>query len=428
MKPPHPSKSTEYKHLRAQAALPGRGGIARIWAALWNTVGGLREGLGTEAAIKQEVAITLIAVPLSFLIATNLWIWVALIGSLLFLLAVEFLNTAIERLCNHVQPELHAAIRVTKDLGSAAVFFAIALAALIWIAALLRTLRVLTAGSRDMAAPASNWQLRDSERVIKGNEALLGKKHLIVGMTRIRNEALILPDTLDYLATQVDAIVAYDDASTDETVDILRKHPKVALIVANQAWEKDVAARKLAEGRHRGLLLDMARSELPHDWMFCFDPDERVTGDLPSFVASLEADASDAVRVQLFDAYMTPEDCAPYAPDLPLLHFRKFYGPEQRDILMLWRNRPEIHFAEGHGRTPGGMERVKIDLHCQHYGKSLSVDHWEETCDYYIRHFPFETYGKKWTERKGQAIHTESDFKRPLYEWGETLFANAVRI
>jgi glycosyltransferase involved in cell wall biosynthesis len=279
-----------------------------------------------------------------------------------------------------------------------------------------------------MAAPVSNWQLRDSERVIKGNEALLGKKHLIVGMTRIRNEALILPDTLDYLATQVDAIVVYDDASTDDTVDILRKHPKVALVVANQSWEKDVAARKLAEGRHRGLLLDMARSELPHDWMFCFDPDERVTGSLPSFVAGLEADASDAVRVQLFDAYMTPEDCAPYAPDLPLLHFRKFYGPEQRDILMLWRNRPEIHFAEGHGRTPGGMERVKIDLHCQHYGKSLSVDHWEETCDYYIRHFPFETYGRKWTERKGQAIHTESDFQRPLYEWGEELFANAVRI
>jgi len=279
-----------------------------------------------------------------------------------------------------------------------------------------------------MAAPLSNWQLRDSERVINGNEALLGKKHLIVGMTRIRNEALILPDTLDYLATQVDAIVVYDDASTDDTVDILRKHPKVALIVANQAWEKDIAARKLAEGRHRGLLLDIARSELPHDWMFCFDPDERVMGSLPSFVAGLEADASDAVRVQLFDAYMTPEDCAPYAPDLPLLHFRKFYGPEQRDILMLWRNRPEIHFAEGHGRTPGGMERVKIDLHCQHYGKSLSVDHWEETCDYYIRHFPFETYGRKWTERKGQAIHTESDFQRPLYEWGEELFANAVRI
>jgi diacylglycerol kinase (ATP) len=41
------------------------------------------------------------------------------------------MNTAIERLCNHVQPETHAAIKVTKDLGSAAVLFAIALTALI---------------------------------------------------------------------------------------------------------------------------------------------------------------------------------------------------------------------------------------------------------------------------------------------------------
>ena len=172
----------------------------------------------------------------------------------------------------------------------------------------------------------------------------------------------------------------------------------------------------------------MAQAELPHDWMFCFDPDERVTGDLRSFVKDPEADDCDAVRVQLFDAYMTPEDRAPYRPDLPLLHFRRFYGPEQRDIMMLWRNRPEIHFTEGHGRTPDGMSKVKTDLYCQHYGKSLSVEHWEETCDYYIRHFPFETYGRKWTERKGQAIHTESDFKRPLYEWGSTLFANAVRI
>ena len=279
-----------------------------------------------------------------------------------------------------------------------------------------------------MTTRTAKWQLRESERIIKGNEALLGRKHGLIGMTRIRNESLILPDTLDYLTDHVDAIIAYDDASTDETVDILRQHPKVALIVANQSWEKDVDARKRAEARHRGLLLDMARAELPHEWMFCFDPDERVTGDLRSFVTGLAAENCDSVRVQLFDAYMTPEDCEPYRPDVPLIDFRRFYGPEQRDILMLWRNRPEIHFAEVHGRTPGGTEQVKTDLYCQHYGKSLSVDHWEETCDYYLRHFPFETYGRKWTERKGRAIHTESDFKRPLYEWGSDLFANAVRI
>jgi diacylglycerol kinase (ATP) len=137
MKSSRPSERAGYKNLHEQAPLPGRGGIARIWSAFWHTVGGLREGLSTEAAIRQEVAIALIALPLSFLIATDLWTWVALVGSLLFLLAIEFLNTAIERLCNHVQPEKHAAIGVTKDLGSAAVFFAIVLAALIWIAALL---------------------------------------------------------------------------------------------------------------------------------------------------------------------------------------------------------------------------------------------------------------------------------------------------
>ena len=271
----------------------------------------------------------------------------------------------------------------------------------------------------------SDWQIRDTERIITGNRALLGERHLLVAMTRIRNEALILPDTLDYLGGQVDAIIAYDDASSDETVEILRAHPKVALIVANQAWEQDVDARKLAEGRHRGLLLEMARQQLPHDWMLCFDPDERVTGNLRSFVQGPGAEECDAVKVQLFDAYMTPEDSAPYRSDLPLLDFRRYYGPEQRDILMLWRNRPVITFAE-RGRVPAGVGQVKVDLHCQHYGKALSVAHWEETCDYYIRHFPFETYGKKWTERKGQAIHTESDFKRPLYEWGEALFKNAV--
>ena len=38
---------------RPQSALPGRGGLARIAAAFWNSLRGLQEGLSTESAIKQ---------------------------------------------------------------------------------------------------------------------------------------------------------------------------------------------------------------------------------------------------------------------------------------------------------------------------------------------------------------------------------------
>jgi hypothetical protein len=280
-----------------------------------------------------------------------------------------------------------------------------------------------------VTAPGSNnWQLRDSERIVTGNAALLDRHHFVIGITRLRNEALILRDSLDYVGKDVDAIIAYDDASTDESLAILRGHPKVALIVANGVWEKDIDARRLAEGRHRGLLLQLARERLPCDWMFCFDPDERVTGDLRGLLQGPAARDFDGVRVRLFDAYMTADDHAPYQSGRELLDFRRYFGPELREILMLWRNRPQVFFSEQHGREPGGVDRVMTDLYCQHYGKSLSVEHWEETCDYYIQHFPFETYGRKWQERKGKAIHTESDFGRPLYQWGDALFANAVRI
>jgi diacylglycerol kinase (ATP) len=121
---------------RQQSAVPGQGGFARIAAAFWNSLGGLQEGIATESAIKQEVAIACLLVPLSFFVAKDVWTWVALISSLLFVLSVEFMNTAIERLCNHIQPGRHEAIRITKDLASAAVFFSLILCALVWIAAL----------------------------------------------------------------------------------------------------------------------------------------------------------------------------------------------------------------------------------------------------------------------------------------------------
>src|SRR6266852_9895430 len=93
----------------------------------------------------------------------------------------------------------------------------------------------------------SSWQFRDGEQIIACNTSLLGHKHFLIGITRVPNEPLILRDTLDYVGKHVDAIVAYDDASTDRTLEILGGHPKVALIVTNRSWEADIEARRIAE-------------------------------------------------------------------------------------------------------------------------------------------------------------------------------------
>ena len=131
------ARSAILGNLLRDRALPGAGGLKRILASTRNSLRGLRDGLATEAAVRQEFALLVLGLPLSFLVATNLWVWVALVASLLAVLTVEFLNTALERLCNHVTPERHEAIRVTKDFASAAVMFALVVAGLVWGAAVL---------------------------------------------------------------------------------------------------------------------------------------------------------------------------------------------------------------------------------------------------------------------------------------------------
>lgn len=275
---------------------------------------------------------------------------------------------------------------------------------------------------------SGDWSVRKSERVLICQPALLKKHHLLLGITRVRNESLLLPDTLTHVSEHVDAIVAYDDASTDTTLDILRLHPKVAIVIQNTQWESTVQKRLIAETRHRGLLLRTARANLKFDWAYCFDADERLIGDVRGFLRSPAATECNGLRVHLFDAYMTPDDQTPYTQGQRLLNFRRFFGPERRDILMLWRNDPTVRYQGLDAREPFGVNKIATRFHCQHYGKSISIAQWEETCDYYIQHFPAETYGRKWLARKGKAIHEESDFSRPLIPWGPSLFDNAISL
>ncbi len=110
--------------------------MIRLWKALINSANGLGWALRHEAALRQEIAALVVALPVSLFVAASIAWWLALVGALVLLIIVELLNTAVEKLSDHVTPERSQAIKVVKDLGSAAVLFALTLAFLVWVAAL----------------------------------------------------------------------------------------------------------------------------------------------------------------------------------------------------------------------------------------------------------------------------------------------------
>jgi diacylglycerol kinase (ATP) len=110
--------------------------VKRLYSATQNSLRGLADGFKTEPALRDEAIFLAAAVPLALVVAPNLAWYAGMIGVLVVVLAVELLNTAIEKLADHVTPEQNTDIRRIKDFGSAAVFCSLCLAGLIWLAAL----------------------------------------------------------------------------------------------------------------------------------------------------------------------------------------------------------------------------------------------------------------------------------------------------
>jgi diacylglycerol kinase (ATP) len=112
----------------------------RIARAFFHSAAGWTHALRTEAAVRQEVVVLAAALPAALLLTSDNWKRVALVGVILLTLAIEFLNTAIEALADHVRPEIHPDIKVVKDLGSAAVFMTLVLAGVVWLLAIFERL------------------------------------------------------------------------------------------------------------------------------------------------------------------------------------------------------------------------------------------------------------------------------------------------
>ena len=116
----------------------GRTGFNRVWHATGYSMAGLRAGW-QEAAFRLEACLSFVLVPLAFWIGRS-WVEVALLaGSVLLVMIVELLNTAIEAAIDRIGLERHPLSKRAKDMGSAAVLLATLLAGGIWCAAIVES-------------------------------------------------------------------------------------------------------------------------------------------------------------------------------------------------------------------------------------------------------------------------------------------------
>ena len=107
-------------------------GLMRAVRALRYSLQGLRKCYKYESAFRQEIAITLIAVPLGLWLGQGGVEKALLVSSWMLVLIVELLNSAVEAAVDRFGPEHHKLSGRAKDVASAAVFVAIALACLVW--------------------------------------------------------------------------------------------------------------------------------------------------------------------------------------------------------------------------------------------------------------------------------------------------------
>ncbi|PLY03249.1 MAG: diacylglycerol kinase [Desulfuromonas sp.] len=112
-------------------------GLRRLLLATTYSYAGLRAAWKHEAAFRQEVLAFCVAAPLGFWLGQSGVEKALLIGSLLLVLIVEMLNSAMESVVDRHGPEFHELAGRAKDMGSAAVLIALVNAAVIWALVLL---------------------------------------------------------------------------------------------------------------------------------------------------------------------------------------------------------------------------------------------------------------------------------------------------
>lgn len=115
-----------------ESPFKGKTGLRRVWNAFNYSIAGLKAAYLCEDAFRQEVHLAVFLFPLAFLLPVP-WLGRGLmLASLLFVLVVELLNSAIEAVVDRVSLENHRLAKRAKDIGSAAVLVSLLNVLVVW--------------------------------------------------------------------------------------------------------------------------------------------------------------------------------------------------------------------------------------------------------------------------------------------------------
>lgn len=113
-------------------AYSGNSGLTRIIKAAGYSWQGIKSAYKNEAAFRQESWLAVVLIPLAIWLSASATQMVLMISSVVLLMMVEIINSAIEAAIDRFGEELHELSGRAKDMGSAAVLFAVIYLLLIW--------------------------------------------------------------------------------------------------------------------------------------------------------------------------------------------------------------------------------------------------------------------------------------------------------
>jgi diacylglycerol kinase (ATP) len=115
-----------------ESPFKSKSGLSRLLNATKYALAGLKAAYMHEAAIRQEVALMVVLVPLGLYLGADAVEKVLLVGVVVQVLIVELLNSAVEAAVDHTSLAKHELAARAKDIGGAAVFVSLLLVALVW--------------------------------------------------------------------------------------------------------------------------------------------------------------------------------------------------------------------------------------------------------------------------------------------------------